>query len=144
MERYVIYEKVSGSVVSSGKIDRQRDDARRDGSTTLEYVERRVSEDGSLGVLYCSLSVAIDRNSHKVTSGQIIERPWTELDAQRAIEQARQDELQSMRTDLVGFLATMPYDRVETYIDSNVKDLAGARTFLKQLSKAVVCLAKRV
>jgi hypothetical protein len=71
MEIFVLYNKNTGLIKSSGRIDRERDNANRDGSTMLEYVERKLS-DPDLAVIYFPERNLPDTEKHKIIDEKIV------------------------------------------------------------------------
>ena len=69
-EIFVIYDE-SGFITSCGKVDKEQDNDKRDGSTKTEYVERKLLENPSLGVLYSSDGDLPDLEKHKIVDGEI-------------------------------------------------------------------------
>jgi len=52
------------------------------------------------------------------------------------------DELKAKSDEKVAFIKTVPYSKVDSYIDENVTNLASARMFLKKLTKILLYLIK--
>ena len=72
MEIFVIYNKSTGRIDGgSGRIDKYKDEANRDGSTVLEYIERKLS-DPDLAVTYLPEQDLPDNEKYKIVKGEIV------------------------------------------------------------------------
>ena len=56
----------------------------------------------------------------------------------------KKDELKAKSDEMIDFLKTIPYSKVDSYIDENVTNLTNARTFLKKLTKVILYLIKEI
>ena len=54
------------------------------------------------------------------------------------------DELKSRSDDVINFIKTIPYSKVDSYIDNHVTNLQTARTYLKKLTKLILFLIKEI
>lgn len=54
------------------------------------------------------------------------------------------DELKSRADEIVDLIKTIPYSKVDNYIDQNVTNLQSARSYLKKLTKLVLYLIKEI
>ena len=71
-EVFVLYNQASGEIKSSGRLDRNWCEANRDGSTTLEFIERKLATDASLAVLYMLNGDLPDAGKYMGSKGSII------------------------------------------------------------------------
>lgn len=76
-EVWVLYD--GGNIVGSGRIDREWCESNRDGSTTLEFIERKVAE--GVSVLYLPDGKLPDPKKQKVENGKIANKTPAELEA---------------------------------------------------------------
>lgn len=53
------------------------------------------------------------------------------------------EELRGKENEMLSIIESIPYSKVDDYIDNNIKDLKSAKTFLKKLTKIVSYLVKR-
>jgi len=53
-------------------------------------------------------------------------------------------ELQDKKNEYLSLLESIPYSKVDDYIDKNITNLASAKTFLKKLTKLILYLIKEV
>lgn len=72
MEIFIVYGRATGFIKSSGRIDRESDEDNRDGSTVLEYVERKLTNP-ELTVVYLPDQELPDSGKRKIVDGEIVE-----------------------------------------------------------------------
>ena len=77
-EIFVIYNKITGLIKSSGRIDREWDSNNLDGSTVTEYIGKKVA-DTNLEVLYLSNQILPDREKYKVDRDGLVEMTAEEI-----------------------------------------------------------------
>ena len=68
-EVFVIYDE-NGLIKSHGRVDKEKDNTMRDGSTKLEYIQRMVAD--GLSVLYLSDGALPNPETHKVVAGEVV------------------------------------------------------------------------
>lgn len=78
-EIFILYEKSTGYIITTGRIDREWDSKNRDGSTITEYIERKLSE--GLAVLYFPEQKLPNPKKDKVADGKIVELTKQEKEA---------------------------------------------------------------
>jgi len=52
------------------------------------------------------------------------------------------EEIKTKQDEVADFLKTIPFSKVDNYVDNNVTDLASAKTLLKKMIKAILWLYK--
>ena len=72
MEIFIFYNLITGVIQEAGRINREKDEDNRDGSTTLEYVERKLTESPEHNVVYFINQDLPDPEKHKIVDGEII------------------------------------------------------------------------
>lgn len=77
-EVYVLYDSITGRISGgTGRVNRIKDETRRDGSTVLEYIERKMAEGKS--VLYLPNSKLPDPEKQKVSAGKVVDMTVQEI-----------------------------------------------------------------
>ena len=109
-EIWVLYDN-DGTISGSGRIDREWCEANRDGSTILEFIERKISLGDAAGVLYLPNGKLPDRKAQKVDNGAVVSKSAAELaaiataDAQEALISAevrkkqRKDAIKALKAE---------------------------------------------
>ena len=84
---YVIYNKISGFIDGgAGRIDREWDEAHKDGSTMSERIPKILAKNPDRKVIYLPDQDVLDPEKHKIKDGKIVE--LTKQD-RKAIEAAK-------------------------------------------------------
>jgi len=52
------------------------------------------------------------------------------------------EDLRTKENEFMAIIESIPYSKVDSYIDNNINDLQSAKTFLKKLTKIVLYLVK--
>jgi len=52
------------------------------------------------------------------------------------------EEIRTKQDEVADFLKSIPFSKVDSYVDSNVTNLASAKTLLKKMIKAILWLYK--
>jgi len=52
------------------------------------------------------------------------------------------EEIRTKQDEVADFLKSIPFSKVDSYVDNNVKNLASAKTLLKKMIKAILLLYK--
>jgi len=81
MEIYVIYNKNTGAITSSGRFDRAfcENEENQNGSTDLEYAARIVSEDADLDVMHLPNQRLPSHEKQKVLDGALVDLTEAEI-----------------------------------------------------------------
>jgi len=74
MEVFILYNKNTGFIKSSGRVDKEWDSEHIDDSTVAEYTKRKLTEDSALSVIYFPEQNLPDSETHKIENGQIVKK----------------------------------------------------------------------
>lgn len=78
IEIFILYNKITGFINGAGRIDRELDVTNADGSTTLEWITRVLTNDPDRDVIYLSNQDLPDRNVSKIDKGELVRLTATE------------------------------------------------------------------
>ena len=140
IEIYVLYstQPFSGYIVNTGRINRINDAANPDGSTTLERISDKLSNNAEYAVAYLPDQKLPNRETTKYVGGELV--PLEEGDKTHDVtEKEKLDEADSM-IDLAG-IADMTYGEVATWADG-VVDVATARSRINKIAVVVLAILK--
>lgn len=121
-EIFVIYNKNTGFIESSGKIDRDWDLVNADGSTMLEHIPRILAKDPDLKAAYLPLQQLPDNTKYKIDGGNIVQLTGTEKTAINQVEINEQKiQVEIAATTRATAIQTLK-DRAELPIDYRDRD----------------------
>lgn len=114
--------------------------------THYNYNIKQVTVEEPDGTSHISYEYEYVEIRGKITRGKIIQAlEDTKLDIEEDFDPSEIESTYNAAKDAINLseIAKLTYEQLDTYIDNNVTNLAGAKTYLKKLSKVMLAIVRR-